>query len=662
MFQKTIFSFVLLLLISAGAAVYAQDDPPAEPVITETEDTEPVSEKKNPSGSQIPKTRSGDEVVITATKTDILKKETGASVTIITGEDLERSGEQRLSGALEKTAGVAVIRNGSYGGMTSISIRGSHQKDVLVMIDGVRINDVSQINRDFDFGALSTHNIERVEIIRSGAGILYGSEASGGVINIISKKGGEEPVVEVKAGAGSHNTFRESLSSYGKSGRVNYSAFLAREDSKGISKADSPDGKGLTDDEYHELSLGTNIGIELFEGARADFNIRYTSADYGMDDGAMIDNPEHFYSRNLVTSNLEFTHKVNPLWDYRLILSRGDSLRSDKNDKPDPSTAFWFKGLAESAEFRNNITIKKIDVITIGVTAEKDTVSTVSNYGASNDESVYALAGYIQNHLKISDRFFSISGARIDRHEIYGNDMNYSQSLSLLFPETGSRLTGNIATGFKAPSLYQLFDSYSGNKSLEPEESLTWDAGLEQSFLDDIIVFRTSYFNGRYSKLIDYQNSRYINITGDVNTWGIESGLVINETGDLSLAADYTYTRSFYADTKEDLLRRARHQLSTVVNYSYNDKANINLSMLYRSKRTDLVRIVYDDIEWWRETGRVYTDLDPYYRIDLAAGYDINGTYSVFGRVENLTNNDYTEIYGYKTDGINFFAGMKAVF
>lgn len=594
------------------------------------------------------------DVVVTATKTSVLETETGASVTVISKDDIEQSGERRLSGVLEKTPGVTVMRSGQYGGQTSISIRGSHQKDVLVMIDGVRVNDVSQINRDFDFGGISTANIERIEIIRSGGGVLYGSEASGGVINIITKKGETEPVSEIKAGAGSNNTFRGDISSYGRSDIFSYSAFISREYSDGLSKADSPDGGKVTDDSFSELSLGTNIAIDLGEDKRASMNLRYTSADYGMDDGAMNDNPHRNYSRSLLTGNLSFYHEVNDIWDYSLLYSRNESLRSDKNDEPDPSEASWFEGKTEKGEFQNNFNIQDVNVFTAGASVERDTVSTinVSSWGndASNDKDVYSIAGYAQNHLKLDDSYFFITGIRVDKHELYGTDVNYSQSVSTLFSRTGTRLTGNIATGFKAPSLYQLYDPGFGNKDLSPEESLTWDVGIEQNLLNELIFIGITYFRGSYSNLIEFPVSNYANVDEKVKTEGVELETVINKKGDLILSVNYTYTKSYKEDTKEDLLRRPRHQFNAVLNWFLMEKINLNLSYLYRGERDDI------DESWSRIT------MDSYYRFDFSGSYIVNDIFSIFARVENLTNNDYTEMYGYKTDGINFFAGIKAVF
>jgi vitamin B12 transporter len=201
------------------------------------------------------------EVIVTATKTEQSQGEVGSSTTVITAEDLKKTGKKSVGEVLRDVPGVAVMQNGAFGGSTSVYLRGSKPGHTLVLIDGVEVNDPISTDRSFDFAHFTTDNIERIEVVSGPQSTLYGSDAMGGVINIITKKGKGRPKFELSSEGGSHQTFRESIGFGGGTEKLNYSISALRLDSEGISKAID----GSEEDGYENTTISSKTGYRIFD-------------------------------------------------------------------------------------------------------------------------------------------------------------------------------------------------------------------------------------------------------------------------------------------------------------------------------------------------------------------------------------------------------------
>jgi len=645
-------------ILFTGMPIFSQEKEPltetgAKDVIVNT-DTEKDDKETGKSVATI------KELVVTATKTEISKEETGASISIISGRDMEKSGKKNIAEVLRGIPGMTIVKSSPLGGTAQVSIRGSHQKNVLVLVDGVKVNDPSSIDRDFDFAHLTPDNIDRIEIIRGPASVIYGSDASAGVINIITRKGEKTPEIMLSLEAGSYKTFRESASIIGGNDRVDYSISLSRIDSKGISKAAR--AAGASDDpekdSYANTTLSSRAGIKTFDNSRVDFSLRYTGTITDIDDDAYQDDPDRKYYNNVFSSSLNFRHEPFSFWGYKLSLSQASTLRKD-NDTDDASHFIntWFEGKNSKVELQNNFMISDIDVITAGVSVEEDSASSINyaDYGFGEtttellEKRVSNCGYYIQNHLKLMKKLFFIAGLRLDDHQTYGQDFNYNLSLSWIFPATGTRLKGNYATGFKAPSIYQLYADTYGNPDLEPEENRSYDFGIEQTLFSGRVVAEALYFRNIYRNMIGF-TSNYINI-GRAETRGLECSTSVKIGDSLDIAAAYDYTWTQDRVTKEKLVRRPEHKGSLNMNWAFMNRGYLGITLLYVGERND----VYFDEFFTRHD----VTLDPYFRVDLSAGYDVyRGALLVF-RIENLTDADYEEVAGYQTPGITFSGGIK---
>lgn len=597
-------------------------------------------------------------VVVTATKTEIHEAETGASVTIITGEEIEKKGKRYVVDVLKEVPGVTVSKSGN---IVYIYLRGADHGNTMVLIDGMRANDPISDSKSFDFGHLVAENIERIEIIRGPQSTLYGSEASGGVINIITRKGKEKTILTVSAEAGSPKAYTESVSVSGKIKKIDYALAVSRIDRGGYSSVseDSSKTSNLEGDEYANTTLSSKIGIILPWDFILENSLFFSYADFDIDDWAADDDLNRVDSqRNIITAT---TIKQSPftVWDYALTFGYHDIKRTDEDDvdsvePADTITDSWFHGTDMKSEWLNNFYIGKMDTITTGVEYAYESGESYSKYGAGSatefNKNAWTVNAYAQNHLKLWDRIFVTAGMRYIFHKEFRSQLTWQTSLSCILPVIETRLRGTYGTGFKAPTLYQLYveNSYvSGDPDLKPEKSSGFEVGFDQSLLDEKIELSATYFDTRYSEMITGVEVapwtyEYMN-TGKAWTHGVETGVKMKLPHDVALMVNYTCTMSEDKSTGEELLKRPRHKASAGLDWEFAEAGNLNVTCNYIGERKESTAITLDD----------------YYTVDVSASYWMTKWVQAFIRIENITDSDYVEYTGYTTPGISVYAGLK---
>lgn len=607
------------------------------------QETEPAAEERVEEQESAATMRDSRGYVITPTGYPVNPKETGTSVTVITGEEIEKSGAQDTAEVLRQVPGLTVVRSSRLGGQSSVGVRGLHQKHVLILLDGVELNDPSDSDRAFDMAHLATNNIERIEIYRGPASLRYGSDAAGGVINIITKKGAGAPEVTLKAEAGSYTTFNEEIATQGSANGMDYSVSLARSDSQGFSKR----VEGSEKDGYHRTSASSSVGITISDSLSARYAIRYTDGLAETDD-YNDDDDNHYFTSQQLTHSLKLTHTILPIWQQELLLTQGTTTRRDTDDDSGTISSTVYQGKNHSAEWFNRITTGML-THGIGISVEQEEYIQTGSWGNTGKKDIYSFGMFLQERLAFQDMLFLTAGARYDYHETYGSDLNWQSDASFIVPVTETRLLASAGSSFKAPTLYQLYDSSTGNRKLDPEESFTWQAGIEQPLVNKRIIAGITWFQTHFEDTIQtvgvYPNSQYEN-TGTFDSKGIEASLSVVLPMNVSLDGWYTWNEAKTKDADRQVARRPIHSASGRVNWDFNDRGNVNTTATWRSDYYD--NNSNDD----KDKG--------YLRIDLAGSYTLMSRYTLFGRVENLTNADYEEVKGYNTPGISFYGGMKA--
>jgi len=587
-------------------------------------------------------------IIVSATKTESYQAEVGSSSTVITAEDIEKTGKRTVHEVLRDVPGVAVMQSGAFGGTTSIYLRGAKPGQTLVLINGIEVNDPMSTDRSFDFAHLTVDNIERIEVVRGPQSTLYGSDAMAGVINIITKKGKGKPKFSGSFESGSHRTFKENFGVSGGAEKLNYSLSASRLDSDGINKVDS----GTENDGYENTVVSSNMGYKISDNSELSLVTTFTDAQTDIDNGASDDDPNYTAWWRNIAGKIAFDHAVNSIWDHKLSFSYSETIRKYKDD-PDSvdladNTHNWFKGDMKKFEWQHNVSPVDWDTLTCGFEYEEERgFGDGRNTWDRFDRKTIDSAGYyLQNQFKLWEKLFITPGLRIDDHELFGAETTYKISTAYLIPQTGTRLKGNWGTGFKAPSLYQLYSSY-GSPSLKPDESKSYDFGFEQGFFKDKVSFDLMRFHNDFRNMVDWDSatSKYKNI-GRAETKGFEIGAKFLPVENFTIGTNFTYTDTKDKETGLELQRRPKRQANLDVNWRFMAKANLNLGVTYVGSRKD--------------TG--YTTSKDYTKLGLACLYDITNNFQIFTRIENLFDKKYQEVQGYATEGRSFYAGAKADF
>jgi vitamin B12 transporter len=613
-----------------------------------------------------------EEVVVTATRVETPIEEIASSITVISSKEIEREQKTTVLEALRDIPGLDVVQTGGLGSHTSIFLRGANSEHTLVMIDGVEVNDPISPGRSYDFAHLTVDNIERIEVIRGPQSTLYGSDAIGGVINIITKKGEGRPKLFASAESGTFMTFRESTGVSGGNRWINYSLGLSRFDTDGISAANKKDGN-YERDGYKNSSLSARLGFAPQENLDVDFIFHYIDAKTDLDNsgGAGGDDPNYVQkSKQLLFKTQVGLSLFDHRWTQKLAFATTDNDRDVKNKKDDQhpldSERGHYDGQLIKLDWEHNLQLHKTNDLTFGLEYEEEEGKSryywESQWGPGESlfpkKTANTKGYYIQDQIKLWDRLFATLGVRIDDHSRFDTETTCRIAPAYLIKETGTKMKGTFGTGFKAPTLYQLYapaDLWGpiGNKDLKPEKSKGWDFGVEQDLLKNKVILGATYFRNDFKDLIQYEMGQgYINIA-KAKTEGVELFLSVKPVDDLTVRVNYTYTDTEDKTTGETLIRRPKNKIGFDLNYHFINKGNVNLGVIYVGKR--------DDKDFSISPPR-RVKLDQYTLVNLAASYDISKNFQLFGRVENLLDKEYEEAKGFGTPGLSFFGGMKLSF
>ncbi|ADE14226.1 TonB-dependent receptor [Nitrosococcus halophilus Nc 4] len=613
-----------------------------------------------------------EPIVVTATRTQTPVRQVGSAVSVITAEDLAQRQRMPVLEVLRGLPGVDVVQSGGLGQQTSVFLRGANANHTLVLIDGVEANDPSNPGGLFDFANLLTDNIERIEILRGPQSTLYGSDAIGGVINIITKKGSGKPQLTARAEGGSFNTFKVTGGINGGGELINYSLTGARLESEGISAADSRLGNS-EEDGYRNTTFAGRLGLTPGPNFSLDVTLRYNDGHTEID-GSTVDALGRFLPIDDPNSTLDTEQLFlrgqgrltlfEGLWEQMLGISFTHHDRENK-DRPDPQNPFpfpgAFKGEKVKVDWQNNVYLSRSHTLTLGITTEEERLEIESPTSTLPRKTAHTTGYYLQEQLDLWDRLFLTGGVRLDDHNRFGSKITGRVTAALVLDPLGTKLRGSYGTGFRAPSLSELFDDRFNtttmdtrfefnNPDLDPEESESWEIGVEQSLWSDQLVLGAAYFDNEFTDLIQFSQVasdkfQLINIA-EAEARGWEVFMALTPLEGLTLRGDYTQMRTKDRQTGEFLVRRPEHKAAVNVNYHFLGKANFHLQVLYVGSRQDVGNI----------------PLSSYTVVNLAASYDLTDNFQLFARVNNLLDKQYQEVFGFGTPGLSGFGGVKLSF
>lgn len=615
-----------------------------------------------------------DPIVVTATRLPTPASQLASSVTVITAEEIEAKQWRTLPEALREVPGLNVVQTGGPGGQTSLFMRGTNSNHTKVLLDGIDVSDPSAPSGNVDLSQFLTADIERIEVLRGPQSGLYGSDAIGGVVNIITKRGQGPLRMTGMVEGGSFGTFNQAASARGETGRVNYALNVAHD--RSTASEVTPQrllaaGQRRLNELSDNLTVSTRLGAALSEDIEASLvaratqtdlhlvNDRYDPASYSMviDDKHGSNENNDYFTRGSIRQTLfggRFDHEAGIAYShYRRRATDADEAIA------------YYRGSRVKADWQGNLYLTPGQILTFGAETQRDEIDNSGFFsGATNDSNAHvsSQAGFAQLQSNWSERVVNAFSLRYDDHDAFGGRATWRVAPALLIPETGSKVKASVGTGFKAPSLDQLYSTYNypaygsytkGNPDLKPERSLGYDIGFEQEIAG--LKFGSSYFYNRIKNLIStvfaYPESTYINVS-KAKIRGVENFIAFNPVDDLTLRGDYTYTLAENEDTGLELLRRPKHKASASATWAATEKTRFSASLIYAGGWVDVSR--FGDVPRLQNGG--------YVTVNLAASYDMTDSLTAFGRVTNLLDRKVENPDGYLQPGAGVFAGIRARF
>ncbi len=608
-----------------------------------------------------------EEVVTSATKTPMPVSHLTSAVEVITGEEMQRQKFKTVADALRLAQGIAVFSSGGPGADTNVRIRGGGVTQTLVLIDGAIVN--SATTGAYNFANLTTDNIERVEILRGAQSMLWGSDAMGGVINIVTKKGAGGTTASSFFEYGSFNSIREGGQISGKKGPVDFSVDLSRWDFAGFSTADSR--LGATErDSFRNWTASSRLGVDLPKDGRLEFNFRWMNGSTNIDN---IGTPADVFNAKNKSQQFVFSgsydQAITHWWNQKVTLARGEedapywpgnlqrNLRTGATSVPfgSPNTT---QTLSNRLEWQHNMQVADPLLLTFGYQfreqqGKNDTLA---------QRIVSSNAGFAQAQLNLWDRVFGTAGIRQDNYNVFGNATTYRLSGGYLHKETDTKLRTSYGTGFRAPSINELYFVDFGNPNLKPEKSQSFDAGVDQELFGKRLKLSGGYFWNRYSNQIvttydpvvctPFSTSGYCPLNvGNSSTKGFEASFAYKQTLDLPLLkafdvqGQYTNTMTRDMSNGSRLPRQPVDQWSLQAGYQPIDPLRIILAGRFVGSRfnTTADRQGMQAFDVW----------------NLTTNYTVTKHMEAYIRADNLFNQRYQEILNAGTPVRSIYFGIR---
>jgi len=587
--------------------------------------------------SQISAQESLQEVVVTASRIEEPAEETTGSVTIITSEDIKRSNAKDITELLRTVPELNLVQNGGPGKEASVILRGGDSRHVLVLVDGVRVN--SPTTGSFDFSGILLDDIERIEIVKGAQSTVYGSEAMAGVINIITKKA-KKTGIELSLEAGSYGTYSPSISLFTNSQRHSLRLTGSYYSTDGISAASA----GSERDGYENTSFSGTFTLKPSERIDLTIFTRYIDDRTELDGfdfmtGRAIDDTNYVQRGERLLGLITMRTLFIESWEQIIKLSQSE----EKLKGSDPDTFFnnyTIKTLQRELNWQNNLYLHDNYILTAGIDLRYEDAINEGNFDESRDSHAF----YINNRITLLKDLIINGGLRYDHYELTGNRTTYRLGALYNIRPLNTRLRLNYGTGFRAPSMNELYYPWYGNASLKPERSSSWEAGIEKAFFSERLLLSLTYFREDYKDLIvpDPLTWQATNINR-AEIKGVETGLRVSLAEDISLRAGYVNLDAEDRETGERLSRRPMHRL------------NLELS----GKKGPFSSSIYYIYTGGRYDSAIKGNLPPYSVVNISASYRVSNTLSTFMRIENLFDRNYEEAGGYGRPGLSIYGGMK---
>jgi vitamin B12 transporter len=582
-----------------------------------------------------------------------------ASASVISSEELEQKQIQRVSDALREVPGLSVVQTGSPGQLTSVFTRGLRSEHTQVLLDGIPINQGLQ--GAFNFADFTTEDIDRIEVVRGPQSTIYGPRALAGVIQIFTKQGSGTPGVMLAAEGGSYDTFREWSQSDGKVDDFDYSAGASRLDTENARPNNNyRNTAAIADVGWSPNTPSSGVGSAVTsEQLRIGSLFTYSVSDIGLPNTIFDPRPiDHFLTeRWLIGPHVDW--KPTEWWDHKLIVAYDHERQINEPNEDGFVGATRAVFERTQVDYQNNLRPVSWLTLTSGfyysrINAGEERPFVLFGPTFISDHT-NETAGFLEATLTPIENLIFVAGGRFDHFNQFGGIWTYRFAVSYKIDKTNTILHSSVGTGFSPPSSQDKI--FGNNFGLKPEEDLGWDIGIRQQLWQNRVDVGLTYFHNDLTNVIGFNGLFDTLNLGSAETQGLEAELHAQPIPNLLFTAAYTYLEAEKTSSKDvsqlqgaRLPRRPRNEVYVSATYLWWKRLRTVVEAKFVNAREEL------------NFGGPNFDIEDYSFVNIAAEYEVNPHFSVFGRIDNLTNEHYSEVFGFPALGRAAYAGVKLRF
>lgn len=580
------------------------------------------------------------QIVVTPNRAPTDATKTGSRVETVSREEIEEKAQPLVVDYLGRLPGISISTPGGPGGEGSLSVRGAPRRYVKTLYNGIDISDPTSPQVQTSYQYLLSSGVDTIEVLKGSQSTLYGSDAIAGVIGISTLGDIEPGVTHLLHGEG--GSFGTARGSYGlraanqdAKAAINIAGFRT----DGISAA----AAGTERDGYENVTFDAAGEYRLNDVVSVFGSLLYIDAEAEFDDSFPIQD-------NLTAVNLsrQFGGRAGINVDLLDGRFRNQfSVQAFDIDREIAGTFFDgnYDGTRRKLDYLGGYDVNDWLTLQFGADYERQDITVPGATAGTVTEADFSLGGaWFQTVLTPTEPLVLTAAVRQDEHSAFGGNTTWRATGSYQFFETGTRLHSSVGTGFRAPSLNELFGPFGPNPNLQPETSFSFDVGVEQRFLDDRLIGDVTFFHLDIDNLIAFTN-RYNNVPGRSRQQGVEASILYDVNEWLALGAAYTYTSTRDANGNRNI-RVPRHEIALSAAYRPAEKWTISAD----------AKIVADTVD----SGRF--ELDDYVLVNAKIAYQATESTEFYVRAENLLDQDYQTVRGYNTPGFAAFAGFKSRF
>lgn len=589
-------------------------------------------------------TTSKNQIVVSATRIETPIEQVGSSISVVTAEDITWQNAQDLQSAIKLVPGLQQTGNGGPGTPSSVFIRGAESDHTLVLINGIRVN--SNTDGGFDFSSLPTDMIESIEVLRGPQSGLYGSDALGGVISITTKKGATTPLggsASTAIGEKGYRTGTVGLHGGGKVLDFNSSVSFQGLENHDISKA----AGGTEDDPYRRVSAYAGMGLNFASDGRANLTVLYTDDKNELDGYGGVDDPLENSQKKKFFTSLSAAKPITDIYTQKVSAGYNTQEYTGYNGGPVDYTTDSY-----DASLQADVTPVESDTLSVGYDFRRSEAENKGNFDKNNRDQH---AVFANNKWSWKESLFLNLGGRYDDFSDVDGKATWKASASW-FALENTRLHGSAGTGYRAPTMNDIYFTFGGppRSYLKPEQSESYDIGLEQTVLDGMAVADITFFQTRTEDLIEWA---YVG----PNPWdyspmnvdkadieGFETSLTVKPADGLTTRVFYTYTDAKNAATGQRLARRALHTGGASINWQYSKAGSVNADYTYTGLR-------YEDSANSQK-------LNDFGLVGIGTRYAVTDSAALVANISNLLDKYYETAQGYGSVGRIASAGIEIKF